>query len=266
MRTIRSFIAVNVGVAAVRAIADEEARLRRAASARGLDVRWVAPQNLHVTLAFLGQVTEPMVAAIEDGLEPISRKLAPFELVAKGLGVFPDAARPRVVWVGLVDPSGTLVRLHAAVSEVLGRMGFDLEDKPFRSHVTIGRVKGGDGELLAACLAEAGEKTYGAFNVRDVACYRSDLRPSGADYQMLWRLPLGSRPRGPRPGEVARASAAQGTSGVPQAAELADEAGEAMGEAADEMADEVAYADERFSDDGADEMADGPADDDDNKE
>jgi RNA 2',3'-cyclic 3'-phosphodiesterase len=264
MRTIRSFIAVNLGINAVRAVADEEARLRRAASARGLDVRWIAPQNLHVTLAFLGQVTEPMVEAIEDGLEPITRKLAPFELVAKGLGVFPDAAQPRVVWVGLEDPGGSLVRLHFAVSEVLGRMGFSLDDTPFRSHVTIGRVKGGDADSLAACLAEAGEKTYGAFNVRDVACYRSDLRPTGADYQMMWRLGLGVRPRGPKPGETVRAAAAAGgLSGASRAPEFADEAADAM---ADEMADTMADAEGRFSDDGADAMADGFADDGENKE
>jgi len=204
MRTIRSFIAVNIGVSAVRAVADEQARLRRATSARGVQISWVAPQNLHVTLAFLGQVTEPMVAAIEDGIEPIARKLAPFELVAKGLGVFPDAEHPRVVWVGLDDAGGNLAQLHASISEVLGRMGFDIDDKPFRSHVTLGRVKGGDAEALAACLAAVGGRVYGAFTVRDIACYRSDLRPTGADYDLLWHLPLGARPRGVRAGEMSQ--------------------------------------------------------------
>jgi RNA 2',3'-cyclic 3'-phosphodiesterase len=237
MRTIRSFIAVNIGVNAVRAIADEQARLRRATSARGLDVRWIAPQNLHLTLAFLGQVTEPMVAAIEDGLESIANKLVPFELVAKGLGVFPDARSPRVVWVGLDDARGNLVRLHAAISEVLGRMGFDIDDKPFRSHVTIGRVKEVDGGALETCLAEAGEKTYGAFKVRDLACYRSDLKPTGADYQMLWHLLLGARVRVPRLGETA-------TTGP----EIADEA--PIASAADEMADAEHDA-EMGADDGA---------------
>lgn len=200
MRTIRSFIAVNIGVTTVRALAEEQARLRRAVGARGVEVRWVAPQNLHVTLAFLGQVTEPMVAAIEDALEPVARRFSPLELTAKGLGVFPDARRPRVVWAGLEDPGQNLAALHAAISEALGGMGFDLDDKPFRSHVTIGRVRDGDGEALAAALAEAGERVYGAFTARDIACYRSDLRPTGADYALLWRVPLGGRPRGPRPG------------------------------------------------------------------
>jgi RNA 2',3'-cyclic 3'-phosphodiesterase len=224
MRTIRSFIAVNIGVAIVRAVADEQSRLRRAVSARGgVEVRWVAPQNLHVTLSFLGQVTEPMVAAIEDGLEPVARRFSPFEITARGLGVFPDARHPRVVWVGLGDAGESLVRLHAAIAEVLGRMGFDLEDKPFRSHVTIGRVKGGDGEALAACLAEAGEKTYGSFTVRDIACYRSDLRPTGADYVMLWRLPLGGRPRVTRPSGTAPAAEPEQTAEPEPMVEPAEE-------------------------------------------
>jgi 2'-5' RNA ligase len=197
MRTIRSFIAVNIGLTTVRAIATEQAILRRKVAERGGEVRWVAPQNLHVTLRFLGQVTEPMVAAIQDGLEPIAKPIAPFEVTAAGLGVFPDERSPSVVWVGLRD-GGAIGRLHDGVSEVLARMGFTLDDKPFRSHVTIGRVKGGDGAALAACLAEQGERAYGAFTVREIVCNRSDLRPAGADYQMLWRLALGGRAHGAR--------------------------------------------------------------------
>jgi len=202
MRTIRSFIAVNIGINALRAIADEQSGLRRRVGERGGDVRWVAPQNLHVTLRFLGQVTEPMVAAIQDGLEPVVRTIAPFEVTAAGLGVFPDELHPRVVWVGLREEGGALERLYGATSEVLVRMGFNLDDKPFTSHVTLGRVKGGDGAALAACVAESGERKYGAFTVREIACYRSDLRPGGADYQVLWRLPLGGRVRGARPEEA----------------------------------------------------------------
>lgn len=197
MRTIRSFIAVNIGLHALRALAEEQSGLRRRTGERGVDVRWVAPQNLHVTLRFLGQVTEPMVAAIQDGFEPALRTVAPFEVTAAGLGVFPDAQHPKVVWVGLRD-DGALGRLQGTVSEVLVGMGFAPDEKPFRSHVTIGRVRSGEGDALAACLAESGERTYGAFTVREIVCYRSDLHPSGADYHMLWRLPLGGRARGAR--------------------------------------------------------------------
>ena len=202
MRTIRSFIAVNIGINALRAIADEQSGLRRKVGERGGDVRWVAPQNLHVTLRFLGQVTEPMVAAIQDGLEPVVKTIAPFEVTAAGLGVFPDELHPRVVWVGLREEGGALARLHGATSEVLVRMGFNPDDKPFTSHVTLGRVKGGDSAALAACVAESGDRTYGAFTVREIACYRSDLRPTGADYHVLWRLPLGGRVRSVRPEEA----------------------------------------------------------------
>jgi 2'-5' RNA ligase len=228
MRTIRSFIAVNIGLNALRAVAEEQIVLRRRASERGVEVRWIAPQNLHVTLSFLGQVTEPMVAAIQDGLEPIVKTVAPFEVTAAGLGVFPDARRPRVVWVGLREESGVLGHLHEAISAVLVRMGFNLDEKPFRSHVTIGRVKGGDGEALAACLAESGECTYGTFTVREIVCYRSDLRPSGADYRMLWRLPFGGRARGARPEEAEPAVEHEIQDGppAPGAADAAPDGGE----------------------------------------
>ena len=233
MRTIRSFIAVNIGLNALRAVAEEQSGLRRRVGERGADVRWVAPQNLHVTIRFLGQVTEPMVAAIQDGLEPVVRTIAPFEVTAAGLGVFPDEQHPRVVWVGLRD-EGALGRLYDGISEVLVGMGFNLDAKPFRSHVTIGRVEGGDFAALAACLAESGERAYGAFTVREIVCYRSDLRPSGADYHMLWRLPFGGRARGARP-EEAEPAYDRETRDEPPFTDAADEAAdEAAGEAPDE--------------------------------
>jgi len=201
MKTIRAFLAVNLDLAAVRSVAEEQRLLKQRCDAAGLRVRWVPPPNMHVTIRFLGQVTEPMISAVKDALEPVVRTFAPIEIESVGLGAFPDAEHARVVWSGVRCASGELERLYSKVSESLENTGFPEEKRPFRSHVTIGRIKGGDSPGLAGCLAESADGEHGVSTIRDLVCYRSDLQPTGADYHALWRLPLSGRGNGAaRPG------------------------------------------------------------------
>lgn len=198
MKTIRSFLAVDLDLETVRAIAAEQRVLKERCAAAGATVRWVPPPNMHVTIRFLGQVTEPMVQALKDALEPVARRHGQFETQARGLGAFPDAERAKVLWVG-VESDGRLEQLYRDVSSCLDEAGFRGEQRPFRSHLTIGRVKQlGAPDGIAACLADGAEQEFGGSTVRDLICYRSDLQPRGADYHVLWRLPLTvRRPRDP---------------------------------------------------------------------
>jgi 2'-5' RNA ligase len=207
MKTIRTFIALNLDLAAVRAVAQAQRQLRDRCSEAGIEVRWVPPQNMHVTIRFLGQVTEPMVGAIKDVLEPAARSFPQFEIDAEGLGAFPDLERARVVWAGLRCESGELERLYRTVSELLEETGFAAEKRPFKSHVTIGRIKSGRSPGLAACLEADSPQEYGTSTIRDLICYRSDLQPKGADYHSLWRLPLLGRVSGGNSKSAARAGA-----------------------------------------------------------
>jgi 2'-5' RNA ligase len=190
MKTIRAFLAINLDLAIVRSIAEEQRALKERCEEAGLRVRWVPPPNMHVTIRFLGQVTEPMISAVKDALEPMTRAFAQFEVQSIGLGAFPDTERARIVWSGVRCPSGELERLYTRVSELLEQTGFPAEKRPFKSHVTIGRIKDRSTTGLAACLEPAADEDHGASTVRDLICYRSDLQPTGADYHALWRLPL----------------------------------------------------------------------------
>jgi len=196
MKTIRSFLAVKLDLAAVRAIAEEQRQLKQSCEEARVRVRWVPPPNMHVTIRFLGGITEPMISAVKDALEPMTRSFAPFEVESIGLGAFPDAERARVVWSGVRCESGELERLYTKVSQLLERTGFPEEKRPFKSHVTIGRVKGSSSTGLADCLAEGADREQGKSTIRDLICYRSDLQPTGADYHALWRLPLLGRGSG----------------------------------------------------------------------
>jgi 2'-5' RNA ligase len=197
MKTIRSFLAVDLCLQAARNLADHQRAVAERCRLAGVRVSWVPPQNLHVTIAFLGQVTEPMVSALSSVLAPTAAGIAPFDMTCGGLGVFPDAEHPRVIWAGVSSPGGELAVLHARVAGALGETGFNLDGKPFRSHVTIGRVREvGDGNL-ADCLAGEVPDGFGETRVGELACYRSDLDPKGADYHVLWRLPLHGRATAP---------------------------------------------------------------------
>ncbi|MFO8073720.1 MAG: RNA 2',3'-cyclic phosphodiesterase [Polyangia bacterium] len=195
MKTIRCFLAVDPSLETARVLSDAQIALRDESERAGLRVRWVPPQNLHVTLRFLGQLTEPMIRSIQDALEPIAERHPPFEMRSSGLGAFPDIERPRVIWLGVETPEDELRGLHDDVAAVLDEIGFESEPRPFHSHLTLGRVKKGSAGGAAA-LAEMDPPEAGTSLVRELVCYRSDLHTDGADYRALWRLRLRGHPRG----------------------------------------------------------------------
>jgi len=197
MKTIRGFLALDLNLQTARNLADHQRTIAERCRLAGARVSWVPPQNLHVTVAFLGQITEPLVSALPSVLAPVAAGTPPFDMACAGLGVFPDEGNPRVIWAGVSSPGGELEQLYSRIVGALGETGFNLDGKPFRSHVTIGRVRAvGDGGL-ADCLAVDAPEGFGETLVAELACYRSDLDPKGADYQLLWRLPLHGRGTAP---------------------------------------------------------------------
>lgn len=200
MKTVRCFLAIKLDIETVRSISKSQADLVSHCKKESIKVRWVPPPNMHVTIRFLGQITEPMAYALKDMLDSVTSAFPPFELTSAGLGVFPDISRPRVVFVGCTEGTNQAENLHAQVSERLVGAGFQFDNKPFRSHVTIGRVKSGRAENLAPLLTE-GEPIFGQTFVRNLYCYQSDLTPKGAEYHSMWTLPLlgGTRPRKNKP-------------------------------------------------------------------
>jgi 2'-5' RNA ligase len=179
---LRAFLAIEPGPEARRAAAVVAQRL--AASLPG--VRWVRPEGYHVTLRFLGRVEPaalpPLVAAARAALAGV----APFELHLGAVGLFPSPRRPRAVALVLA-PEAPLVDLAARVEGAVRTAGFPAETRPFHAHLTLGRPR------LAAPRAplEGGPLPAADFAVREVVLFRSELRPEGARYTPLERLPLG---------------------------------------------------------------------------
>lgn len=149
----------------------------------------MAESNLHVTLKFLGQIDEARLPAVSDALGVTSRAVR-FELDVRGLGAFPSAARPRVVWAGL-DRAQPLAALAAEVDGALAGLGFPRESRPFAAHVTLGRVREPRRQpALADALAHAVD--LGRLPVTAVSLMRSELHPRGARYTELTRVTLAS--------------------------------------------------------------------------
>lgn len=160
-------------------------------------VSWVAPANLHLTLKFLGDVEEARTETITTALAGAAARAAAFEMVVRGLGAFPSATRPRVIWAGVATDPGSLPSLARAVEEVLAAGGFPAEARPFSGHVTLGRVRMPRRDpALGEVLTGAEGEVFGAFRVERISLMRSDLSPGGSRYTELAGLPLASP--GPR--------------------------------------------------------------------
>ncbi len=147
-------------------------------------IKLVEPQNLHFTLKFLGNISELQVEEIKNSLTPLFSQYAQFQILLKGIGVFPSENYIRVIWIGIED-SETLVTLMEAVDNKLDELGFRKENS-YIPHLTIARVKKlSEREKLVKLLREIASETIGKFTVKKIVFYRSKLLPSGAMYTKI---------------------------------------------------------------------------------
>lgn len=147
--------------------------------------RWVTKTNLHFTVKFLGNVEEMQIGPIGEALAETLRPFSRFTLNAKGLGVFPDARRARILWVGLRD--GELATLAATIDKKMISLGFAPEARNFQPHLTIGRWRrfNASPNKLARELERWKEIEFGQFEVKEVILFHSILKPEGAIYHPL---------------------------------------------------------------------------------
>jgi 2'-5' RNA ligase len=177
MITLRAFIAIDLPPAVKAALADVAATLAERVP-RGA-VRWVRPEQMHLTLRFLGDTPTDKLPALAAALDALAAGHAPFALRLTEVGCFPNARRPRVVWVGLGGEEQRLLALVAGLEAALRPLGWPPEDKPFRAHLTLGRVKD---ERAAQGVDWAMAVPPLDVPVAAVHLIESRLRPEGAVY------------------------------------------------------------------------------------
>ncbi|MEK7294601.1 MAG: RNA 2',3'-cyclic phosphodiesterase [Nitrospirota bacterium] len=193
---IRTFVAIELDTPLRKALAQVQADLRnRLQTAMGPDVRiqWVKPESVHLTLKFLGDIPEERVSEIVTALARVAGAHIRSTVDVGGLGAFPDARAPRVLWVGLSGQVEGVKRLAAAVERALAELGFAPEPKPFNPHLTLARIKERSrdvGRALAAGRMLERAAPLGTVMVNAIALMQSELKPSGAVYTKLCEVSL----------------------------------------------------------------------------
>jgi 2'-5' RNA ligase len=190
-RTIRAFLALDPPEEILREIGRIQDRLRKLIHG---DLRWVRPEGIHLTLKFFGDISENAVESISAVAGQAAAEAGPFELAIGGMGVFPDPSRPRVVWLGMNGEVARLVTFQQGLERVLGGIGFPPEERPFRPHLTLGRIKSPKGLTgLAEVLEKEKTVTAGSFTASALSLFQSDLKPRGAVYMRLATYPFAGR-------------------------------------------------------------------------
>ena len=185
--TLRAFVAIKL----TDEIIGQAKALQDALKDRGLKLKWVKPQNLHLTLKFLGDIPEANVAAIGAALHAAAGDEAPLKLTVQGMGVFPGIKRQRVLWIGLGGEVDRLKEVQARIEDQLEPLGHRKEKRGFKAHLTLARIKGSIAphRLLRAIEAVADYEPQ-PFEARRLILYKSDLRPKGAIYTPLEEVTL----------------------------------------------------------------------------
>jgi RNA 2',3'-cyclic 3'-phosphodiesterase len=188
---MRAFIAIELPEELKQALADIQSRLREGSQA---PVKWVDAGGIHLTLKFLGNISPGLVDRITLVLKESARDIAPFRLEATGLGAFPNPRRVQVVWVGVGGEMAPLNRLQQHIEAGLKPLGFTPDNRPFKPHLTLGRVReravADDVMALGRLIGEAGFAAC-PIDVAAVHLMRSELTPQGAVYTRLVSVKLG---------------------------------------------------------------------------
>lgn len=178
---LRTFVALEIGEDVRASLRAAQERLKAA----GASVSWVPVGNIHLTLVFLGHIFESRVAALAEGLDQVAGKFEPFAFEVTGLGVFGSARHPRVIWAGVQAPP-VLEALQREVAGVATSLGIALDDRPFRPHLTLGRVRGPQNlGALTSAFAAIKNTPHGSVRVGRLLLMRSQLDPRGARYSVL---------------------------------------------------------------------------------
>jgi RNA 2',3'-cyclic 3'-phosphodiesterase len=187
--TIRCFLALKIPAdTALRRVLKELAAMGRA-------LKVVEPENLHVTLKFFAAAESESLPEIAAIATAAAAKHAQSQLTLTGLGAFPHAERPNVIWAGLTGPGAeTLCTIAGELEEALETIGFERENRPFAPHLTLARVKFRPPEELRALLARDSKIVFGTSAVDEIVLVRSELGSEGSRYTVLEHFPLGANP------------------------------------------------------------------------
>lgn len=178
---MRLFVAVDLTTELSAVVGELLGELRRIRSAT--QAAWTKPENLHFTMQFLGEVEESRLPALHHALTEAAHAQSAFELQLAGWGVFPNATRPRVVWLGCAEPVAPMIALADGIGRALEPVGFPREARPFHPHLTLARLRQPTlDETVRRRLDLRTRQPLGRMRVEEFHLYESRLHPTGAEY------------------------------------------------------------------------------------
>jgi len=181
---MRSFIAIDLPAEIQAALARQQAAFRAASP----DARWTRPEGTHLTLKFLGEISDQQVSQVTVALSALP-SFPPFAVEVKGFGFFPDARRPSVFWAGVAAPQD-LVELARRVEDAMEKLGFARERRAFNPHLTLARFKIPRSQpSLRALVEQQADTSLGRFEASEFFLFESKLSPHGAEYRRVACFP-----------------------------------------------------------------------------
>ena len=187
-QSIRTFIALELPPAVISLLHKVQQDLKR----MNIRARWVRPENIHITLNFLGDINPGDIDKIGVAMTAAAIEFPPVTLTVRGIGVFPGIKRPRVIWVGLGGDIRSLLSLQSRLEQELAGAGFPKDKRSFKAHLTLGRIKQSAGPaVIRQMISEYATLSSDEFSCNQVILFKSDLKPSGAVYSKLKQIRIG---------------------------------------------------------------------------
>ncbi len=189
---LRLFIALPIEPTVTQFLAETITRLREV----GGNVKWVDPKNVHLTLKFLGDTDEKLVERITEKIDKIASRNSPINATLDRLGAFPNLRRPRVFWASLTSAESgleTLKHMAGAVDLAVSKLGFERENRPFKSHLTLGRVRTPSGLEALTDYVETMQIESCPVHLDRMVLFKSTLTPKGPIYERLHEAVLGEQ-------------------------------------------------------------------------
>jgi 2'-5' RNA ligase len=182
-KNIRAFLAIEPSEDILQAVSGLQEKLKYEITGK---ISWTRPQGNHITLKFFGNIDQGDIKNICTAVEKQVASVPPLSLTIEKLGVFPDAQRPRVLWLGATGDVEKLAALQIRMEKDFEGIGFPRENRPFRTHLTLGRIKIPQ-EIagISETLKKYNDFTVGEFSCRELVLFQSKLTPQGAVYTKL---------------------------------------------------------------------------------
>lgn len=184
---MRAFIAIELDEEIRAKYAELQSRLKRSRA----NVKWTDPAIAHLTMKFLGEVDESLVPELLRIMTDVCGGQQALALEVGGAGSFPSGRRPRVVWVGVDEPTGGLASIAQGLNDRLAPLGIERETKPFHAHITLGRARDRKRlDSLVAAIAREQDTSLGKQSASELVLFRSDLSSKGPTYTAVGRVSL----------------------------------------------------------------------------